>query len=209
MGSEQVVSPHGSGSPLLPPSLALNCQQGGSDVGLQVPRWSAEPIFGAVFRCSDRSQPPTTLILVQQHVQSPSGSKCPGNEGLENILVCYYDNLLLCPMLVPDLFFFSCWNGLSFLAAWRKSQQVRFAQGSFFVLLVKILPTSSPSICACSKKSKDLLTLFTLQGVGWEMTVIRGRVVHSHKEQRRILKLHFLSFESRDCLICKLNIENK
>ena len=127
MGSEQVVSPHGSGSPLLPPSLALNCQQGGSDVGLQVPRWSAEPIFGAVFRCSDRSQPPTTLILVQQHVQSPSGSKCPGNEGLENILVCYYDNLLLCPMLVPDLFFFSCWNGLSFLAAWRKSQQVRFA----------------------------------------------------------------------------------
>ena len=71
-------------------------------------------------------------------------------------------------------------------------------------LLVKILPTSSPSICDCSKKSKDLLTLFTLQGVGWEMTVIRGRVVHSHKEQRGILKLHFTSFE-RDCSICIVN----
>ena len=71
-------------------------------------------------------------------------------------------------------------------------------------LSMKILPTSCPRICACSKKSKDLLTLFTLQGVGWEMTVIRGRVVHSHKEQRGILKLHFTSFE-RDCLICIVN----
>ena len=115
-----------------------------------------------------------------------------------------------CPILVPDSFLSRCWNVFR-LAAWCKSQQLRFAKVNrsdlLFVclgqtLLMKILQTSIPSICACSKKSKDLLTLFTLQGVGWEMTVIRGRVVHSHKEQRGILKLHFLSSE-RDCLICE------
>ena len=44
----------------------LNCQQGGSDRGLQVPPWSADPIFGALFRCSDSCPPPALLLRTNQ-----------------------------------------------------------------------------------------------------------------------------------------------